>query len=94
MAIVQIRRSDAPSADNYDAVVEKFGVNDNPPAGLIFHAYGQLADGQWQQIDVWDSREAAEQYERETQPPARDVLGGDYQYPEPTTYEVHNFIRP
>jgi hypothetical protein len=94
MAIVQIRRSDEPSSDKYDAVVEKSGVKDSPPAGLIFHAYGQLAEGQWQQIDVWESREAAEQYERETKPAAGDELGQDYQHPEPTTYEVHNIIRP
>jgi hypothetical protein len=44
MAIGTITRfSEGMGADQYDAVMEKLGMADEPVEGLIFHSAGELA---------------------------------------------------
>jgi hypothetical protein len=95
MAIVRIRREKRDSADDYDALIADVRANENPPAGLIVHAFGQVGEGEWQSIEIWESVEDADRYEREVSDDAiARRQGPSYTPPEPTTYEVHNIIRP
>jgi hypothetical protein len=43
--------------EQYDAVHDHMGFEQNPPAGIIFHSSGPI-DGGWGVIDVWESRQA------------------------------------
>jgi hypothetical protein len=73
--------------------MEASGGRQKPPEGLIIHAAGEV-DGVFQVIDIWESQEAAERYEREVANPiAARVAGEDYQVPEPTTYELYEVVR-
>jgi hypothetical protein len=92
MAIVKIRRaSSGPEA--YDATINAGTAKDNPPKGLIIHTAG-MVDGMFQVIDVWESAEDADRFERgEAARNIAPVHGENYRVPEPTTYELHNIIR-
>ena len=91
MAIVRIRREERDGPE--DELIEKVGAHNNPPAGLIVHAIGQVRPGEWQSVDIWESLEDAEKFEREVEPVLKEHLGADYQIPEPTTYEVYDIVR-
>jgi hypothetical protein len=95
MAIVRITRPPMVTAEIYDAVNAKAGVDENPPAGLLVHAAGEV-DGQWQIIDVWESAEHADRFGAERLGPAiESVRGAAPPGPPPTTvYEAHRVIMP
>ena len=94
MAIVRIRRASNGPGEAYEAMNAKAGVRDNPPAGLIVHTIGQVG-GEWQAVDIWESAEAADRFERELVPHAREVHGESFSgFPEHTTYEVQKIIQP
>jgi hypothetical protein len=92
MPIVRIRRA-SHGPEQYDATSKAGDFKNNPPEGLIVHTAGEV-DGGFQVIDIWESLEAAERFEREVADAHIDrVLGEDYQPPEPVTYELRNIIR-
>ncbi len=95
MAIVRIIRPQGTTREMYDAVNEKLKLNDNPPAGLIVHAAGEV-DGGWQLVEVWESEAAAERFETERLIPAiAEVAGeGGPGRPAMTVYEAHNVVHP
>jgi hypothetical protein len=95
MAIIRIVRPPMVTAELYDAVNEKAGVDERLPEGLLMHTAGEV-DGQWQIVDVWESEEAAERFGNERLAPAiESVMGGAPPGPPPTTvYELHRVIRP
>jgi hypothetical protein len=83
------------TAETYDQVNERAGVDANPPDGLILHTAGEV-DGQWQIVDVWESEQHAERFGRERLGPAIEaVMGGAPPGPPPTTvYEAYRVIKP
>jgi hypothetical protein len=95
MAIIRIVRPPMVTAEIYDAVNEKAGVEERPPEGLLMHTAGEV-DGVWQIVDVWESEDAAERFDSERLAPAIEaVMGGAPAGPPPTTvYELHRVIRP
>ena len=95
MAIVRITRPPMVTAETYDAVNVKAGVDENPPEGLLVHAAGDV-DGQWQIVDVWESQEAADRFGSERLGPAIEaVIGAAPPGPPPTTiYEAHKVVIP
>jgi len=94
MAVVRMRRAANGPGDAYDAIQAKAGVRENPPNGLIVHTLGQV-EGQWQSIDIWESAEDADRFERSLEPHARQVHGESFSgFPEHTTYEAQKIIRP
>ncbi|MCW3027784.1 MAG: hypothetical protein JWN81_995 [Solirubrobacterales bacterium] len=95
MAIIRIVRPPMLTAELYDAVNEKAGVDESPPEGLMMHTAGEV-DGQWQIVDVWESEEAADRFGTERLGPAiESVMGAAPPGPPPTTiYELHRVIRP
>jgi hypothetical protein len=97
---VAIRTTNFPEAAGtqmYDGVQAELGLADDPPVGLIFHWAGEV-DGKWTVMDVWDSREAYDNFREARLFPAiqkvsgMDPAGG----PQPTVSEfaVHNYLKP
>ena len=94
MAIIRIVRPPMVTAEVYDAVNAKAGVDEQPPEGLLLHTAGEV-DGQWQIVDVWESEEHADRFGTERLTPAiESVMGGAPPGDPPTTiYELHNVVR-
>jgi hypothetical protein len=97
---VAIRATDFPEVvgtNLYDGVSAEMDLENDPPAGLIFHWAGEV-DGKWTVMDLWESREAYDRFREERLFPAiRQVSGMDPAGgPQPTTTEfaVHNYVKP
>jgi hypothetical protein len=81
----------------YDGMTAEMGIENDPPAGLIFHWAGEV-DGKWTVTDIWESREHHERFRQERLFPAiqkvsgMDPAGG----PQPTISEfaVHAYVKP
>jgi hypothetical protein len=95
MAIIRIIRPPMVTAEVYEAVNAKAGVDENPPDGLLIHTAGEV-DGQWQIVDVWESEEHAQRFDEGRLAPAIEaVVGSVAAGPPPrTVYELHRVIRP
>jgi hypothetical protein len=95
MAIGLWIKFDDGTAEQYDAVEEELGVEDNPPDGLIFHSAGPVPGG-WNVVDVWESRGHFDRFQEERLGPALEAVG-DAALPGPPSineFEVHNFVKP
>lgn len=76
------------SAEQYDHVNSQVGPN---PEGLIVHIAAKGANGM-RIIDVWESKEDFERFEREQIMPASEAMGLDApsEPPPRDEFEVHN----
>jgi len=94
MAIIRIVRPPMVNAEIYDRVNEAAGTDQQLPEGLIMHTAGEV-DGQWQIVDVWESEEHAERFDKARLEPAiAQVMGSAPPGPPPTTvYELHRVVR-
>ena len=92
MAVCRVVETGA-SPEEYDQVVERVMSSGGPPAGAVFHIAAVGEDGKIRVIDVWESREQAEQFGERIQS-TRKELGLEPRMPSITTYEVHNIVRP
>jgi hypothetical protein len=81
--------------EQYDAVHRNMGVHENPPSGMIFHMAGPLAEG-WGVIDVWESRDAFDQFFQNRLQPALQELGDrTFQAPpDIKEFPEHHFTKP
>jgi hypothetical protein len=71
MAIVMIQKPPPEmTAESYDAVSQRMDVEHDPPEGMICHSAGQMADGTWRMVDVWESKDAADRFRSERLAPA------------------------
>jgi hypothetical protein len=80
--------------EQYDAVNEQMGVEENPPDGLIFHAAGPIEEG-WGVIDFWESRGHFDTFLANRIQPAIEALG-DSAPPAPPDikeFPVYNYIK-
>jgi hypothetical protein len=79
----------------YEAVHGRMNVDNDPPAGLIFHSAGPI-DAGWGVIDFWESREAFDRFAAERLQPVIQELGSDAMPGPPNIREfpVHNFTKP
>ena len=95
MAIIRVTRPPMVTADLYDAVNKELGVDQDVPEGLIAHAAGDTG-GQWEIVEVWESREHAERFDDERLRPAIEkVMGGTPpNEPRTTIYDAHRVILP
>jgi hypothetical protein len=65
----------APSRAMYEQVSKS--MDGGRPAGIIVHTASEDADGTVRIVDVWESREAADAWERDVLTPAIEaVMGG------------------
>jgi heme-degrading monooxygenase HmoA len=71
------------------------GVDADPPAGMIFHMAGPIDDG-WGVIDVWESRDAFDQFfASRLQPAIQELDDRTFQVPpEIKEFPVHHFTKP
>src|SRR3954451_11079203 len=97
---VAIRTTDFPEGfgtNVYDAVQAELRLEGSPPDGLIFHWAGGV-DGKWTVSDVWESREAYNNFrEQRLFPAIQKVSGQDPSSgPMPSIREfgIHNYVKP
>ncbi len=66
------------------------------PEGLILHTASEKDDGTMRIVDVWESKEAYERFERETLMPAAERAGIDMpgEPPPRDEYDIHNLRGP
>jgi hypothetical protein len=95
MAYVRIFQPPNVNAEIYDRVNAEAGVENDPPAGLLFHCAGEV-DGAWQILDVWESQADAERFDSERLGSAIEkVIGMRPPGPPPgQRYELHKVIKP
>jgi hypothetical protein len=97
MAIAFIREFQ-PGADrtttNYDAVSRRLALDDDPADGLLLHAAG-FSGGTFRLIEIWESAEHEERFERERLlPVVRELVGTAASAPATESYELHNLVAP
>ena len=96
MAVGVLRDFTGVSTELYDAIVQAMNFDTEPVAGLIFHVAGPGADGVWREFNVWESREAFEEFQAERAVPALIAVLGEEALrngpppPEPRYMEVHD----
>lgn len=95
MAVGVLQEFDATPED-YDKVNDALDAENNPPAGLIIHVGGQLESGKMRVMDVWESKEAWEEFLGSRLGPAvQEVMGEDA--PPPTlleVFELRDVVKP
>lgn len=91
MAICRIIEAGA-TPEQYDQVRARVGARDSLPPGASLHIAAQGEDGTMRIIEVWESREQAEQFGEKIRAAREEIgLGGS---PPPITYlEVYNLTQ-
>jgi hypothetical protein len=92
MATVMAMRWEGVTPEQYAAVMDKLGLDDEAPQGGIFHISG-FEDGALRVIDVWDSQGDFERFLGERLQPIVQELGLPGQ-PQVEYYELHNVWAP
>ena len=92
MAVGVVQDFAGGTLDQYDQVIAKMGLSPGgaAPPGNRFHWVTETEDGV-RVTDVWDSREAFEQFAEEQIGP----IAGEVGVPNPpqvSYYEVHNYL--
>jgi len=75
LAYIRIQRPQTLTADVYDAVSRELNLERDHPHGLISHAAGE-ADGSWHIVEVWESEDFAQRFDRERLVPAIEAITG------------------
>ena len=91
MAFARMYNNPNLKQEQYDAMVAKMRVNDNPPDGSVVHIAGEAPDGGWRIIEVWESEEQARAWDDKLEP-ALEAAG--IVRPTPEIWQVHNLIQP
>jgi hypothetical protein len=65
MPIALLAEHPGGNAEMYEAVSAKVGMDDGLPEGLIVHTAAPMDGGGWRIFDVWESREALEDFEHD-----------------------------
>lgn len=89
MAICRIIETGA-IPEQYDQVTERLGIGDSPPPGGQLHIAALGDDGKIRVLEVWDSRDEAEQFSERVRA-ARAEVGVEGQ-PSITYFDVHNLL--
>jgi hypothetical protein len=72
-------------------VTERLGLGDSPPPGAQFHLAGLAESGKIRILELWDSRDQAEQFTERVRA-AREEVGVTGQ-PSITYMDVHRLLR-
>ena len=74
MAVALLEENPVMTSELYDQVRQRLDLENNPAAGLIFHAAG-VGLGSWVAYDVWESRAAWDRFlEERLQPAVKEVF--------------------
>ena len=92
MAIVQV--TTAASRDAYEAVDRILDLSSTRPAGMLMHTASENPDGSVLLVDVWESDDAMDAFERERLFPALEAGGQGAALQElPTRHQVFQLVR-
>jgi hypothetical protein len=91
MPIVMV--SHAPSRDLYERVAAEAHIDAERPEGLIVHTASEIADGTVRIVDVWESEEHVEEFERTRLAPAFQAVGAPGGPPQRDITEPFSIIR-
>ena len=88
---------DDRSTTNYDAVSQRLNVEADPPAGAIIHTAGFDEEaGVFRIFEVWETREACEQFfQQRVMPLVEELTAGGADAPPPdrqSLYELHGLM--
>jgi hypothetical protein len=83
-------------SDEYDEVVSKIRLHDDPPEGLIMHTAAVTDEGQMRVFDVWRFREAYDRFaESRLRPAIIEVVGEQRaESVEPQVHQLHSLVKP
>lgn len=92
MAVAIEMNFSGATMDQYDQIRQKMGLTPNgaTPPGALFHWVAPSDDGM-RVVDVWESREAYDQFAQEQIGPYSAEVGIT-EPPEARFYEVHNYL--
>jgi hypothetical protein len=91
MAVCRIIET-GTTPEQYEQVRSRLGVEGNRPPGALVHIAAKGEDGKIRIIDVWDSREQAEQWGEKVRA-VRQELGIGEAAPPPITYfDAHRVL--
>jgi hypothetical protein len=91
MPIVMI--SHAPSRELYETVAAQAHIDAERPAGLIVHTATEMPDGRVRIVDVWESQERVDEFERTRLAPAFAAVGAEGGPPQREVTEPFHVIR-
>jgi hypothetical protein len=81
------------SADQYDQMKTRLGIEDTPPDGATLHLAAVGEDGKVKIVEIWDSREQGEAWGEKVLA-AREAAGFGADSPPSIEYlDVHNVIK-
>ena len=92
MSTVMLMEWAGITQDQYNQVVRALDLENNPSAGGIFHVAGFRA-GTLQVVDIWESQQAFERFQKERLTAAAQKVGITSQ-PKVQFYPVHNIYVP
>ena len=92
MSTVMLLEWAGVTQDQYNQVMRTLDLDKNPPAGGIFHVAGFTA-GTLRVLDVWESQQAFEKFQRDRLAAAVQKAGIASQ-PKVQFYPVHNIYVP
>jgi hypothetical protein len=90
MAICRIIESGI-TPEQYDQMRSRLGVGDSPPPGASLHMAANGEDGKIRIVEVWDSREEAEQWTEKVTAARQEA--GHGAVPAITYFEVYNLTQ-
>ncbi|HET8628723.1 MAG TPA: hypothetical protein VFL91_14980 [Thermomicrobiales bacterium] len=91
MAIAFLFELPDMSPEQSAAIIREMDLGGKPPAGQILHIEGPMEGGGTRGVDVWESREALEEFVRERLGPIAQRMG--IALPEPTVWPVTPILK-
>jgi len=88
MATVMLMEWPGVTGEQYNRVMSHLGLDSNPPSGAIFHVSG-FSEGALRVLDIWDSQQAFERFQKERLTAAVQKAGIASQ-PKIKFFPVHN----
>jgi hypothetical protein len=96
MPWVQIQKAAATSWGDYERVQQ--AVGEDAPDGLIYHAAGEQANGNWQAVSIWESEEHFNRFrDARLLPAVRQSLGeevGEAGPPPTESFQAKHVVKP
>jgi hypothetical protein len=95
LAFIRIVRPPKLNEQVYEAVTSALNLASEHPLGLISHAAGE-ADGCWQIVEIWESEEYAQRFDRERLIPAIEAVTGSPPPGDAATlgYQLRGLVTP
>jgi hypothetical protein len=95
LAFIRIVRPPQLSQEVYDSVTSELDLEREHPLGLISHAAGE-AEGCWQIVEIWESEDYAQRFDRERLAPAVEAVTGRPPRGDAQTigFELHGLVTP